>query len=81
MQKKKETIDKIESEDNKEEIRIVQLLRRKVSRIMKNYMKTMMETYFVKNLVVFNRVSDEDVPAEMLKRNSYTLLNVSPRFF
>ena len=54
---------------------------RKVSRIMKNYMKTMMETYFVKNLVVFSRVSDEDVPAEMLKRNSYALLNVSPRFF
>lgn len=54
---------------------------RKVSGIMKNYMKTMMETYFVKNLVVFSRVSDEDVPAEMLKRNSYALLNVSPRFF
>lgn len=48
---------------------------------MKNYMKTMMETYFAKNLVVFSRVSDEDVPAEMLKRNSYALLNVSPRFF
>lgn len=54
---------------------------RKVSEIMKNYMKTMLGTYFVKNLVVFSRVSDEDVPAEMLKRNSYALLNVSPRFF
>ena len=54
---------------------------RKVSEIMKNYMKTMLGTYFVKNLVVFNHVSDEDVPAEMLKRNSYALLNVSPRFF
>lgn len=44
-------------------------------------MRTMVENYFVKNLVVFNRVSDENVPAEMLKRNSYALLNISPRFF
>ena len=48
---------------------------------MKNYMKTMLENYFVKNLVVLNHVNDEDVPTEMLKRNSYALLNVSPRFF
>lgn len=48
---------------------------------MKNYMRTMVENYFVKNLVVFNRVSDENVSAEMLKRNSYALLNISPRFF
>lgn len=48
---------------------------------MKNYMRTMVENYFVRNLVVFNCVSDENLPAEMLKRNSYTLLNVSPRFF
>lgn len=50
-------------------------------RIMKNYMKTMVENYFVKNLVAMSRVGKEDVPAEVLKRNSYTLLNVSPRFF
>lgn len=48
---------------------------------MKNYMKTMVENYFVKNLVAMSRVGKEDVPAEVLKRNSYTLLNVSPRFF
>ncbi len=48
---------------------------------MKNYMRTMVETYFTKNLVIFNHVGDENVPTEMLKRNSYTLLNVSPRFF
>lgn len=49
--------------------------------IMKNYMKTMVENYFVKNLVVLGRVGNEDKPADVLKRNSYTLLNVSPRFF
>ncbi len=48
---------------------------------MKNYMKTMVENYFTKNLVFFNQVGDENVPAEVLKRNSYTLLNVSPRAF
>ncbi len=48
---------------------------------MKNYMKTMVENYFVKNLVALSHVGNEDVPAEVLKRNSYTLLNVSPRFF
>lgn len=48
---------------------------------MKNYMRTMVENYFVKNLVVLSHVGREDVPAEMLKRNSYALLNVSPRFF
>jgi len=48
---------------------------------MKNYMKTMLETYFMKNMVTMEHVGNEDVPAEMLKRNSYALLNVSPRFF
>lgn len=48
---------------------------------MKNYVRTMVENYLKNNLVVLNRVSDEDVPAEMLKRNSYALLNISPRFF
>ncbi len=48
---------------------------------MKNYMRTMVEKYFVKNLVVLNRVGDEENSAEVLKRNSYTLLNVSPRAF
>ncbi len=48
---------------------------------MKNYMKTMFETYFMKNMVDMERVSNEDAPAEALKRNSYALLNVSPRFF
>ncbi len=48
---------------------------------MKNYMKTMVESYFVKNLVAMSHVGNEHVPAEVLKRNSYTLLNVSPRFF
>ncbi len=48
---------------------------------MKNYMKNMVETYFMRNMIVFNHVSDENVPSEMLKRNSYALLNVSPRFF
>lgn len=48
---------------------------------MKNYMKTMVETYFMKNMVAIGRVWDEDNSAEVLRRNSYTLLNVSPRFF
>ncbi len=48
---------------------------------MKNYMKTMVETYFTKNLVVLKQVGNENVPAEILKRNSYALLNVSPRAF
>lgn len=48
---------------------------------MKNYMRTMVETYFVKNLVVIKYVGNEHVPAEILKRNSYSLLNVSPRAF
>lgn len=46
---------------------------------MKNYMRTMVENYFVKNLVVLTHV--EDSSSEVLKRNSYTLLNVSPRMF
>jgi hypothetical protein len=33
------------------------------------------------NQVVMQHVGNEDAPTEMLKRNSYTLLNVSPRFF
>lgn len=48
---------------------------------MKNYMKTLVETYFVRNLVSLKRVTNESDPAEILSRNSYTLLNVSPRFF
>ncbi|MEZ3505469.1 MAG: hypothetical protein K1W10_00645 [Lachnospiraceae bacterium] len=46
---------------------------------MKSYMRTMMGNYFVKNLVALMQV--EDSSAEVLKRNSYTLLNVSPRAF
>ncbi len=49
--------------------------------MMKNYMMTMVEKYFVKNLVVLGHVSEESNAAETLKRNSYTLLNVSPRAF
>lgn len=48
---------------------------------MKNYMRTMVENYFVKNLVILGHVGNEDNSAEVLRRNSYTLLNVSPRFF
>ena len=48
---------------------------------MKNYMRTMLENYFMNNHVMMQHVGNEDAPAEMLKRNSYTLLNVSPRFF
>ncbi|WP_160561274.1 hypothetical protein [Parablautia muri] len=48
---------------------------------MKNYMRTMVENYFVNNLVALLYVGNENAPEEMLKRNSYTLLNVSPRFF
>ena len=48
---------------------------------MRNYMRTMVENYFVRNLAVLAHVGNEEVPAEMLKRNSYALLNVSPRFF
>lgn len=48
---------------------------------MKNYMRTMVESYFVKNLVVIEHIAKENSAAEVLSRNSYTLLNVSPRFF
>lgn len=48
---------------------------------MKSYMRTMVEKYFMNNLIVMRHVGNENAPAEMLKRNSYTLLNVSPRFF
>ena len=48
---------------------------------MKNYMKTMMESYLAKNLVVIKHIAKENSAAEVLSRNSYTLLNVSPRFF
>ena len=48
---------------------------------MKGYMKTMVENYFVKNLVALKRVGNENDSAEVLGRNSYALLNVSPRFF
>ena len=44
-------------------------------------MRTMFENYFMNNQVVMQHVGNEDAPAEMLKRNSYALLNVSPRFF
>lgn len=48
---------------------------------MKNYMKTLFEKYFAKNMATINYVVDENLPTEMLKRNSFNLLNVSPRFF
>ncbi len=48
---------------------------------MKNYMRTMIENYFVRNFVVINCAGKEEEPAEMLKRNSFALLNVSPRAF
>ena len=48
---------------------------------MKNYMKTLVEKYFAKNMATINSVGDEHFPIEMLKRNSFNLLNVSPRFF
>lgn len=48
---------------------------------MKNYMRTVVENYFVRNLVALEHVWNENDSAEVLKRNSYTLLNVSPRFF
>ncbi len=48
---------------------------------MKNYMKNMLENYFVRNLVILGHVGNEENSAEVLKRNSYTLLNVSPRAF
>lgn len=49
--------------------------------IMKNYKRTMVENYFVKNLVALGNVGKKDNSAEVLRRNSYTMLNVSPRFF
>lgn len=48
---------------------------------MKNYMRTMMENYLVKNQIVLPHIVQENNPAEILKRNSYALLNISPRFF
>lgn len=48
---------------------------------MKNYMKTMVEKYLANNKVVLWHVGNEDEAAEMMKRNSYALLNVSPRAF
>ena len=48
---------------------------------MKNYMRTMVEKYFENNKVVSGYVGNESEPVEMMKRNSYALLNVSPRFF
>ena len=61
--------------------RIAILKERKEYDTMKNYMRTMVENYFVKNLVALKSVANENDPAEVLSRNSYTLLNVSPRFF
>ncbi len=48
---------------------------------MKNYMRTVAESYFMNNLVALLRVGNEREAAEVLKRNSYALLNVSPRAF
>lgn len=48
---------------------------------MKKYMKAMAEKYFVKNLVVMNRAGNGEGAADVLKRSSYALLNVSPRAF
>lgn len=48
---------------------------------MKNYVRTMVENYFFNHQVVIRHVGNENAPGEILKRNSYTLLNVSPRFF
>ncbi len=48
---------------------------------MKNYMKNVVENYFVKNLVILMQVCNENDPGEMLKRNGYALLNVAPRAF
>ena len=61
--------------------RIANKKKRKEYDTMKNYMRTMVENYFVKNLVALKSVANENDPAEVLSRNSYTLLNVSPRFF
>ncbi len=48
---------------------------------MKNYMRTVVESYFMNNLVALLSVGNEREAAEVLKRNSYALLNVSPRAF
>ncbi len=48
---------------------------------MKNYMKNVVENYFVKNLVILTHVCNENDPGEVLKRNGYALLNVAPRAF
>lgn len=48
---------------------------------MKNYMKSLVENYFVNNRVEMEHVANESYAGEVLKRNSYMLLNVSPRFF
>ena len=79
MQEKRETINRISHK--KITAKTSGPSTRKVSRIMRNYMRTMVENYFVRNLAVLAHVGNEEVPAEMLKRNSYALLNVSPRFF
>ena len=49
--------------------------------IMKNHLRTMVENYFVKNLVALGNVGKKENSVEVLRRNSYTMLNVSPRFF
>lgn len=48
---------------------------------MKKYMKAMYKNYLVKNLVNLGHAGNGMEPAEMLNKNSYALLNVSPRFF
>ena len=37
---------------------------------MKNYMKTMMESYLAKNLVVIRHIAKENSATEVLRRNS-----------
>ena len=48
---------------------------------MKKYMRTMVEKYFVKNMAVSGHAGNGAGYAEALRRNSYTVLNVSPRAF
>ncbi|MCI8616255.1 hypothetical protein [Parablautia intestinalis] len=48
---------------------------------MKKNMRTMVKSYFINNLAALLHAGNENAPEEVLKRNSYTLLNVSPRFF
>jgi len=49
--------------------------------MMKSYLRIMVENCFTKNLAFLGYAGIDNAPVEALKRNSYTLLNVSPRFF